>query len=136
MQSKPTGNSTTNFTEINVAAGLTFSVSGTGFTYDSSGPTGGTVNAIDIYDAFGNILVNSNGWSFDAGQFSLAISNYLTSHSTIGLDAIFGTVNYNAVGNFVANNQFDNNSSVNFGGDTFVSGIGNDIFNGLTKRQW
>ena len=92
----------------------------------------GTVNEIDIYDASGNILVTSNGWSFDAGQLSLAINSYLTSNSTSGLDAIFGTVSYSAVGNFVTNYDFNNNS-VNFGGDTFISGTGNDIFNGLTN---
>ena len=129
------GNSTTNYTAINAAAGLTFSVFGTGFVYDSFGhPTGGTVNAIDIYDASEHILVNSNGWSFDAGQLSLAIGSYLTLNSTGGLDAIFATVSYSAVGNFEPNNQF-NNSSVNFGGDTFLSGAHGSIFNGLTNAN-
>lgn len=53
--------------------------------------------------ASGNILVTSNGWSFDAGQLSLAISDYLTLSSSSGLDAIFGTVSYSAVGNFMTN---------------------------------
>lgn len=84
--------------------------------------------------ASGNILVTSNGWSFDAGQLSLAISDYLTLSSSSGLDAIFGTVSYSAVGNFMTNYDFGNNS-VNFGGDTFISGTGNDIFNGLTNAH-
>jgi Ca2+-binding RTX toxin-like protein len=129
------GNSATSFTAINISAGLTFRVFGSGFTYDSSGPTGGTVNEIDIYDAFGHILATSNGWSFDAGQLSAAINDYLSPlNSTGGLDAIFGTVSYSAVGNFVGPNAFNNNS-INFGADTFLSGIGNDVFNGLTNAN-
>lgn len=64
-------------------------------------------------------------------SFSHAISDYLTLSSINGLDAIFATISYSAVGNFEPTNVFDN--AVNFGGDTFISGAGNDIFNGLTN---
>ena len=117
---------------VNPGAGLIFDlISNSGFNYDLSGnPTGGTVNAIAIYDTSYNILANSNGWGFNLATFQ----GYVTTHNFTGLDTIFGTVNYNAVGNFEANNNF-NNHAVNFGGDTFLSGIGNDIFNGLTNAN-
>ena len=47
---------------------------------------------------------------------------------------IFGAVTYSAVGNFAGQDGFDQNS-VNFGGDTFISGTGNDVFNGLTNAM-
>ena len=96
---------------------------------------GRTINAIHIYDLTGHIQATSNGWNFLASDLNNALQTYAANHSlTSGLDAIFSTVSYNAVGNFVGNNQF-NNSSVNFGGDTFVSGAGNDVFNGLTNAN-
>jgi Ca2+-binding RTX toxin-like protein len=96
-------------------------------------PLTGTVNAIDIYDLAGHILANTNGWNFLASDLNNALQAYAGDHSqTAGLDAIFANVSYSAVGNFVGNNEFNNNS-VNFGGDTFVSGAGNDVFNGLTN---
>ena len=124
------GNTETHFRAINAAAGLTFSIFGIGFDFGPDGqPAGGTVTAIDIYDNANNILVSSTGWSFDAGQFSQAISDYLgPDHSTVGLDAIFFTnlntdanPRYSAVGSF--------------GPDTFFSSLGNDSFNGLTNAD-
>ena len=122
------------FTATNSTRGLVFSMTVSGDTTPGN-PLTGHVNAIDIYDLTGHMQVTSNGWNFLASDLNNALQTYAGNHSlTSGLDAIFGTVSYNAVGNFVANNQF-NNSSVNFGGDTFVSGIGNDIFNGLTNAN-
>ena len=123
------------FTATNSTRGLVFSMTVSGDTTPGN-PLTGHVNAIDIYDLTGHILVTTNGWNFLASDLNIALQTYASNHSlTSGLDAIFGTVSYNAVGNFEANYQFNNNSSVNFGGDTFVSGIGNDIFNGLTNAN-
>src|SRR5262249_33557034 len=98
-------------------------------------PLTGTVNAIDIYDLAGHILANTDGWNFLASDLNNALQTYAGNHTmTVGLDAIFGTVSYSAVGNFVGANAFNNNS-INFGSDTFLSGIGNDVFNGLTNSN-
>ena len=122
------------FTATNSTRGLVFSMTVSGDTTPGN-PLTGTVNAIDIYDLTGHIQATSNGWNFLASDLNNALQTYAANHSlTSGLDAIFSTVSYNAVGNFVGNNQF-NNSSVNFGGDTFVSGAGNDVFNGLTNAN-
>ena len=127
------GNTDTHFTAVNSAAGLTFSVTSVAdstFTYDASGsPTGGFIYSIDIYDTENNILVSTNGWEFDAGDLSTAISDYLApGNSTAGLDAIFITglnadldPRYGAVGSV--------------GPDTFISsvaGVRTEHFNGLT----
>ena len=122
------------FTATDSTRGLVFSMTVSGDTTPGN-PLTGTVNAIDIYDLTGHIQVTSNGWNFLASDLNNALQTYAANHAlTSGLDAIFNTVSYNAVGNFVGNNQF-NNSSVNFGGDTFVSGAGNDVFNGLTNAN-
>ena len=42
---------------------------------------------------------------------------------------------YSAVGNFVGQQSNSTTHSVNFGGDTFISGTGNDVFNGLTNAN-
>ncbi len=122
------------FTATNSTRGLVFNMTVSGDAV-ANNPLTGHVNAIDIYDLTGHMLVTSNGWNFLASDLNSALQTYAGNHAlTSGLDAIFGTVSYNAVGNFVGNNQF-NNSSVNFGSDTFLSGAGNDIFNGLTDAN-
>ena len=120
------------FTTTNAAPGLMFNITVSGDTTPGN-PLTGIVNAIDMYDLSGHILANTNGWNFLASDLNSALQTYAGDHSqTAGLDAIFGTVSYSAVGNFVGINAFNNNS-VNFGSDTFLSGAGNDIFNGLTN---
>ncbi len=96
------------FTVTNAARGLVFYMTVSG-DITPGDPLTGTVNAFDIYDSAGHILVTTDGWNFSASDLDNASS----------LDAIFDTVSYSAVGNFVVSNQF-NNSSVNFGGDTFL----------------
>ena len=110
------------FTATNSIRGLVFSMTVSGDTTPGN-PLTGHVNAIDIYDLTGHIQVTSNGWNFLASDLNNALQTYASNHSlTSELDTIFGAVSYSAVGNFEPNNQF-NNSSVNFGGDTFVSGM-------------
>ena len=122
------------FAATNAAKGLVFDITVSGDTTPGN-PLTGTVNAIDIYDLSGHMLVTSNGWSFLASDLNAALQAYAGDPAqTSGLDAIFATVTYNAVGNFVSNYDF-NSSSVNFGGDTFISGAGDDIFNGLTNAH-
>ena len=122
------------FTATNSARGLIFSITVSG-DISPGNPLTGTVSAIDIYDLTGHMLVTSNGWNFLASDLTSAILAYAgVGHPTTLLDAIFGTVSYSAVGNFVSNYDF-NNSSVNFGGDTFISGTGDDVFNGLTNTH-
>ena len=122
------------FTATNAAKGLVFDITVSGDTTPGN-PLTGTVHAIDIYDLSGHMLVTSNGWSFLASDLNAALQTYAGDPAqTSGLDAIFATVTYNAVGNFVSNYDF-NSSSVNFGGDTFISGTGDDIFNGLTNAH-
>jgi VCBS repeat-containing protein len=104
------------------------------FTYDPAGnPLSGAVNNILIYDMSYNLLATTNGWSTIPTVTSLlnAASSYAANHAnTTGLDSIFVPVSYSAAGNF--STSFDNNS-VNGGGDTFISGSFNDVFNGLTN---
>ena len=122
------------FTSTNLARGLVFSATVSNDVIPGN-PFSGTVNAVDIYDLAGHILANTNGWNFLASDLNTALLTYAGDHSqTSGLDAIFGTVSYSAVGNFVGANAFNNNS-INFGSDTFLSGIGNDVFNGLTNEN-
>ncbi|HET7805250.1 MAG TPA: cadherin-like domain-containing protein [Pseudolabrys sp.] len=122
------------FTATNAARGLVFDVTVSNDLAPGD-PLSGTVNAIDIYDLAGHILANTNGWNFQASALNTALQTYAGDHSqTAGLDAIFGTVSYSAVGNFVGTNAFNSNS-INFGSDTFLSGTGNDIFNGLTNAN-
>jgi Ca2+-binding RTX toxin-like protein len=106
------------------------------YTYDQAGNyVSGAVNSIIIYDTFFNVLTTSEGWSNISSVTSLlnAASSYAADHTnTAGFDAIFGGASYSAAGDFSA--SFDNNS-VNGGGDTFFSGFGNDVFNGLTNAN-
>ena len=97
-------------------------------------PLTGTINAIDIYDAEGHLLATTNGWNISVSALTDALTDYAEFQDTSALDAIFGSYSYSAVGNFAADSDFDH-SSVNFGGDTFFSGDGNDSFNGLTNAN-
>ncbi len=120
----------THFTAANTARGWVFVMTVTGVT--GGDPLTGTITAIDIYDAEGHLLVTSNGWNISVAALTDALTDYVDSQNTSALDAIFGSYSYSAVGNFAADSDFDH-SSVNFGGDTFFSGAGNDSFNGLTS---
>ncbi len=119
-------------------AGLIFDLvnSSGAFTYDLAGNyQSGAVNFILIYDTSYNLLATTNGWTniSSVTQLLNAASSYAANHTnTAGFDTIFGGTSYSAVGNFSA--SFDNNS-VNGGGDTFISGSGNDVFNGLTNAN-
>ena len=119
-------------------AGLIFDLvnSSGAFTYDLAGNyQSGAVNNILIYDTSYNLLATTNGWTniSSVTQLLNAASSYAANHTnTAGFDTIFGGTSYSAVGNFSA--SFDNNS-VNGGGDTFISGSGNDVFNGLTNAN-
>ena len=89
------------FTATNSTRGLIFNITVSGDTTPGD-PLTGTVNAIDIYDLSGHILANTNGWNVLASALNSALQTYAGDHSqTAGLDAIFGTVSYSAVGNFV-----------------------------------
>ena len=119
-------------------AGLIFDLVNTSgsFVYDQNGNyVSGAVNNILIFDTSYNSLAATNGWSNigTVTQLLTAASNYGANHAnTAGLDTIFGSASYSAVGNFAT--SFDKNS-VNGGGDTFISGSGNDVFNGLTDTN-
>ena len=140
INSALTAHDSTHYVVTNPSAGLIFSLingDGTGFNVNSNHVpigSGGKVNVIAIYDTSYNLLTASNGWNFDLAAFLAAAQTYATSQNAGGLDAIFGTVSYSAVGNFASFDGFDQNS-VNFGGDTFISGSGNDVFNGLTNAM-
>ena len=88
------------FTATNSTRGLIFSITVSGDTTPGN-PLTGHVNEIDIYDLTGHMQVTTNGWNFLASDLNNALQIYASNHSlTSGLDAIFGTVSYNAVGNW------------------------------------
>ena len=126
----------THIVAINESKGLIFALlsNSAGFTFSGNDPVGGVINRIVIYDLSYNILVGSNGWNIQVADLITAINDYndiIPDDS--GFENIFGTATYSAVGNFAGQNW--DNQSVNFGGDTFISGTGNDVFNGLTNAM-
>ena len=123
----------THYIAVNPGAGLifTFNPSGSGvFSYDVSGnPTSGNVGNIGIYDSSYDLLAVLHGYNFPLTNFL----NAAASHDTNALDAIFfnnASVRYNAVGS----SQVQDNDG-HPGGDTFISSVNNDVFDGLSNAN-
>ena len=130
-----TAHDNTHYVFADPTDGLIFTlVSNAGFTYDGNGnPTGGTVNNLGIFDlSYGNVSA-LNGSNFSLTNFLSAVNTYSTSHDPTALDAIFfnnPSIHYNAVG---SSQVADNNG--NTGGDTFISSVNNDVFDGRTNAN-
>ena len=129
-----TAHDATHYIVTNPGAGLIFTLVPTsaGFSYDASGnPTGGNVASIGIYDSSYNFLVAENGYNFSLTNLLSAVGTYTASHDPSALDAILFSnpaVRYSAIGS-----SQDANS--NGGGDTFISSVNNDVFDGLTNAN-
>ena len=128
-----TAHDATHYIVANPTAGLIFSlISNSGFTYDGSGnPTGGNVNTIAAFDSSYHVLSGLNGFNFSLTSYLSAANAFTTTHDPSLLDAMLynnPTVHYSAVGS----SQGENNNG-NFGGDTFVSSVNGDVFDGRTN---
>ena len=78
-----------------------------------------------------HVLSGVNGFNFSLTSYLSAANAFTTTHDPSLLDAILynnPTVHYSAVGS----SQVENNNG-NFGGDTFVSSVNGDVFDGRTN---
>ncbi len=125
---------------VDAAKGITFEMIGTGFTYDPTShlPLTGTITEIDILNTTDptqttqdHVLVNTNGWSINAGIFFSDIGSYAGNHTGPGLTALNGIFNgatYSIVGSAGSS---DNNNGPHDGADVFFGGDHPDVFNGM-----
>jgi VCBS repeat-containing protein len=120
----------THYVASNQDAGLIFALlpnTGTTFTYDSNTgiPTAGTIGAIAIYDLSYKVLAGMSGVNIQlVNLYNAAVAGNLTA-----LDTMFfnnATIRYSAIG---SDGQPQNGWAQ---GDTFVSSVNNDFFNGRT----
>ncbi len=131
----------TQFTAENTAAGLSFLVQGADLQFGGlpAALTGGTIESVTINQlppAGTDTLVTITGLAISGAAFSSALQSYGVSGGTdtTGLDAIFLTVPYIAVGGS-GNDVIQGGNSNDIidgraGDDTLSSGAGNDRLNG------
>jgi Ca2+-binding RTX toxin-like protein len=130
-------NDGTHFFAVDAIKGITFEMIGT-FTYGPTPnqPTGGVITEIDILDTTNlaqttqdHVLVNTNGWNINVGDFFNAIGAYAANNNnTALLNGIFNGATYSIVGSA---GFADNNSQPHDGADVFFGGDHADVFNGM-----
>jgi Ca2+-binding RTX toxin-like protein len=135
-------NNATHLFAVDLAKGITFEMVGTGFTYDGAGlVNGGTITEIDVLNTADptqatqdHLLVNTNGWSIDAGTFFNDIGQYASLNAAThasglaSLNGIFNAATYSVVGSA---GDGDSNGHPHIGADVFFGGDHADVFNGM-----